>query len=114
MKFRMIILLAGLSIGMAATADIVTLVDAVETSTANLSVPTSSNGNLSFKPCATGCDQIIRVRLTPETRFVLHGVPMDFADFRREFNKMRRASKDYALVSFDTQRNTVTSVEIGE
>jgi hypothetical protein len=99
---------------MAATAEIVTLVDAVETSTKNLSVPTASNGNLSFKPCADGCDKIIRVRLTPETRYVLNGVAMEFIDFRREFYRLRRGSEDIALVSYDTQKNTVTSVRVGE
>ena len=114
MIFRQTILLAILSIGMAATAEIVTLVDSVETSTANLSVPTASNGNLSFKPCATGCDEIIRARLTPDTSFILNGVSMEFIDFRREFYKLQRGSKDYALVSYDTQKGTVTSVRVGE
>ena len=99
---------------MAATAEIVTLIDAVETSTANLTVPTASNGTLSFKPCADGCDQVLRARLTPETRFVLNGVAMEFIDFRREFYKLRRGSNDYALVSYNTQKNTVTSVRVGE
>lgn len=114
MIFRQIIALAFLSISMAATADIVTLMDAVETSTANLSVPTASNGNLSFKPCADGCDEIIRVRLTAETSFVLNGVSMEFIDFRREFYKLQRGSEDYALVSYDTRTNTITSVRVGE
>ncbi len=114
MNLRQVILLAILSISMAATAEIVTLVDAVETSTANLSVPTASNGNLSFKPCADDCEEILKLRLTAETSFVLNGVSMEFIDFRREFYKLRRASKDYALVSYDTQRNTVTSVQVGE
>jgi len=114
MNFRQIVTLAILSISMAATAEIVTLIDAVETSAANLSVPTSSSGNLSFKPCADNCDQIMRARLTPETHYVLNGAAMDFIDFRREFYKLRRGSRDYALVSYDTQRNTVTSVRVGE
>lgn len=114
MSFRQIILFALLSVSLAATAEIVTLVDAVETSTANLSVPTASNGNLSFKPCIENCEEIIRVRLTAETSYVLNGVSMDFIDFRREFYKLRRGSNDYALVSYDTQRNTVTSVQVGE
>ncbi len=114
MNFRRIFLLAILSFSMAATAEIVTLVDAVETSAASLSVPTASNGNLSFKPCIENCEEIIRVRLTADTSYVLDGVSMDFIDFRREFYKLRHGSKDYALVSYDTQRNTVTSVQVGE
>ncbi len=114
MKFRTGLLIALLGLGVPVVADIVTLIDAVETSTANLTVPTASNGNLSFKPCADDCEEIIRVRLTPETSYVLNGVAMEFIDFRREFSKLRRGSEDYALVSYDTKKNTVTSVRIGE
>ncbi len=114
MKNRTTLMAVLLGLALPAAAEIVTLIDAVETSTANLSVPTASNGNLSFKPCADGCDEIIRVRLTPETNYVLNGVSMDFEDFRKEFYKFRRRSKDYALVSYDTQKNTVTSVRVGE
>ncbi len=114
MNLRQIILVTFLSISVPAVAEIVTLIDAVETSTANLTVPTASNGNLSFKPCADVCEEIIRVRLTPETSYVLNGVAMEFIDFRREFYKLRRGSEDYALVSYNIARNTVTSVRVGE
>jgi len=114
MNFRQIILAAILSISMAAVADIVTLIDAVETSTANLTVPTASNGNLMFKPCAGECEETIRARLTAKTSYVLNGVAMEFIDFRREFYNLRHGSEDYALVSYNTQKNTVTSVRVGE
>ena len=114
MKFQTGLLIALLGIALPAMADITTLIDAVETSTSNVTVPTASNGNLSFKPCADNCEEIIRVRLTPETSYVLNGVAMEFIDFRREFYKLRRGSEDYALVSYDTEKNTVTSVRVGE
>lgn len=114
MIFRLAILLAFLGLSVAATAEIVTLVNAIETSTKNMYVPTSMNGTLSFKPCAEDCEEVIRVRVTPETHFVLHGKQMEFSDFRRELSKLRRASSDYVLVSYDTQKSTVTSVRVGE
>ncbi len=114
MKFQTGLLIALLGIALPAMADITTLINAVETSTSNVTVPTASNGNLSFKPCADNCEEIIRVRLTPETSYVLNGVAMEFIDFRREFYKLRRGSEDYALVSYDTEKNTVTSVRVGE
>ncbi len=114
MKFQTGLLIALLGIALPALADITTLINAVETSTSNVTVPTASNGNLSFKPCADNCEEIIRVRLTPETSYVLNGVAMEFIDFRREFYKLRRGSEDYALVSYDTEKNTVTSVRVGE
>ena len=114
MNFRQIILVAILSFCIPAFAEIITLVNAVETSTTNITVPTASTGNLSFKPCADDCDEIIRVRLTPETIYVLNGVAMEFIDFRREFYKLRRGNEDYVLVSYDTKKSTVTSVRVGE
>ncbi len=114
MKFQTGLWIALLGIALPALADITTLINAVETSTSNVTVPTASNGNLSFKPCADNCEEIIRVRLTPETSYVLNGVAMEFIDFRREFYKLRRGSEDYALVSYDTEKNTVTSVRVGE
>ena len=115
MDYRRIVLILAFALSVSATADIVTVIDAVETSAANVNVPTSTNGQLTFKPCADACDEeFISVRLTPETQFVVRGQQVNFADFRREFYKLRRRSVDYALVSYDTEKRTVTSVHLGE
>ena len=88
MDYRRIVSILALALCMSATADIVTLIDAVETSAANVNVPTSLNGRLTFKPCAEACDEeFIAVRLTPETQFVVRGQQVNFADFRRAFYK---------------------------
>ena len=52
MDYRRIVSILALALCTSATADIVTVIDAVETSAANLNVPTSTNGQLTFKPCA--------------------------------------------------------------
>ena len=115
MDIRRILSILVLALCGSATADIVTVIDAVETSTANVNVPTSVNGRLTFRPCAEACDEeFISVRLTPATQFVVRGQPMNFADFRREFYKLRRGSLHYTLVSYDTDKRTVTSVHLGE
>ncbi len=114
MDYRRIVSILALALCVSATADIVTVIDAVETSAANVNVPTSTNGQLSFKPCAEACDEkFISVRLTPATRFVVRGQQLNFADFRREFYKLRRGDDDYALVSYDTEKRLVTSVHLG-
>jgi hypothetical protein len=112
MRFRNSLLIALLALSLPALADITTIVRAVETSTLNLTVPPASNGVLSFKPCTDGCEKTIKVRLTPETSYVSSGVVMSFADFRGEFNKMWRGGEHYALVSYDTRKSTVRSLEI--
>ena len=114
MKFQKGLLIALLAFSLPALADMTTAVRAVESSTSNLFVPTASNGHLSFKPCSDGCEEIIRVRLTPDTDYVANGVEMEFIDFRRVYRKLRRDSEGYAFISYDTKKNTVTSVSIGE
>ena len=96
-----------------ALSQLTTLIEAVEASTAVITVPTSPNGRLAFKRCAKRCDaDTIHVRLTPETRFVIQGHVVDFLEFRKNFYNLRRSKDGYALVSFDTEKNTATSVEI--
>lgn len=113
MDLRKIYLIVALSLSGLVNADVVTVVNAVETVTSNISVPTSPNGRLMFRPCDTACDaKFIAVRLTPETRYSVNGQAMSFTDFRREFFNRRRGGDDYALVSYDTETSTATSVFI--
>ena len=114
MDYRRIVLILAFALSVSASADIVTVIDAVETSTANVNVPTSTNGQLTFKPCAEACDEeFISARLTPQTQFVVRGQQVDFVAFRRAFSKLRRGDDDYALVSYDTEKRIVTSVHLG-
>jgi len=114
MRLRTGLMVALLALSLPALAEMTTIVRAVETSTSNMAMPTASTGNVSFRPCTDGCEEIIRVRLTAETSYVANGVVLDFDDFRREFSKLRRKSEGYAFISYDTKKNTVKSVRIGE
>ena len=114
MYLRKFLLLLALAVSNSATADIVTIVDAVETVTSNISVPTSSNGRLMFRPCDSVCEEnFIAVRLTPETTYYVHGDAVKFVDFRRQFFNLRRRGEGYALVSFNTKSKTATNIQIG-
>jgi len=114
MRLRTGILIALFAVSLPALAEFTTVVRAVETSTSNMAMPTASTGKVSFRPCTDGCEEVIRVRLTAETSYVANDVAMDFSDFRREFSKLRRESRGYAFISYDTRKNTVTSVKIGD
>lgn len=114
MYVRKILLILALAISSYATADIVTVIDAVETVTSNISVPTTPNGRLMFKPCDGDCDEkFIAVRLTPETTFNVRGAAVDFVEFRREFFNLRRGGEGYALVSYDVESKNATAIRIG-
>lgn len=116
MKLRKIVPALLLSLALPAMAEITTLIDAVETSVANINVPPGPNGRLSFKACGTACDdaELIVVRLTPATIYTVRGQVMNFKDFRKAFYNLRAGAEGYALVTYDTERDTVTSVLIAD
>ena len=114
MDLRKILLIVTLAVSTAAHSTTVTEVEAVETVTSNISVPTSTNGRLMFRPCAADCDEkFIAVRLTTDTQYFVREQRVDFLEFRKQFFNIRRSSDDYALVSYDTKSKTVTSIYIG-
>lgn len=112
MMVRTGFLLLVLCFSLPAAGDLKTLVEAKETSTAFMNVPTSDNSRLSFKTCEE-CE-FVSVRLTPATEYYLGGKLLSFAEFRKGFNNLRRSTEDYALVSYETETNTVTSVRVAD
>lgn len=114
MNIRKLLLIAALGLSSLANADVVTVVNAVETITSNISFPASVSGRLMFRPCANDCDEkFVAVKLTPETKYVVRGKPVDFAEFRTAFITTRSRGDDYALVSYHVETSTVTSIIIG-
>ena len=113
MTVRKIIAVAILLFCQPALAQLVTVVDAVETSPANIILPANTNGMMTFRPCGGDCDkEYKRVRLTNGTKFTIEGKAVKFSDFRREFATIKRAEMSYALVSYDTETNTATSIDL--
>lgn len=96
-----------------AVAQIKTLIDAIETAPANIILPGNTSGMMTFRPCSDQCDKDYkRVSLTAETRFSVDGKAVKFDDFRRDFAIIKRAESSYALVSYDTETNTVISIQL--
>ena len=89
------------------------LIDAVETSPGDIILPATVNGTMTFKSCEGECaGQHKRMRLTGETRFTLDGKAVKYEVFRREFATIRNSNRSFALVSYDTDTNTVTRIDI--
>ena len=113
MTVRAILIAARLLVAQPALSQIVTAVAAVEASPANIILPGGTDGMMTFRPCDGDCDEdYIRVRLTAGTKFTVNGKAVKFAEFRREFATIKRDRESYALVTYETQTNTVTSIEI--
>jgi hypothetical protein len=112
MTFRMGVLLLALCFSLPSGADPKTLIEATETSTAYMNLPTSDNGRLTFRSCED-CD-FISVRLTPATQFYLRGQTVTFSAFRTGFSSLRRSTEDYALVTYDAETGVVTTVRVAD
>ena len=113
MTVRALLITAILLVTQPALAQIVTAVNAVEASPSMIILPGSTDGMMTFRPCDSACDEdYIRVRLTAGTTFKVNGKALEFADFRREFATIKRSQSSYALVTYETKTNTVTSIQI--
>ncbi len=113
MTVRKLMIAAAVLLSTHATAQLVTLIEAVETSPANIILPATTQGMVTFRPCAEQCElPYKRVSLNAATRFTVDGKAVRFADFRREFAIIKRAETSYALVSYETETNTVTSIQL--
>ena len=112
MIVRLGLVLIALCIAVSASADIKIITRAVETSTAFMNVPVTDTSRMTFKSC-DDCEYM-EVRLTPSTQYFVRGESVVFADFRKQFNNLRRSKEDYALVTFDNETNAVTSVRVAD
>jgi hypothetical protein len=89
------------------------LIDAVELTPDNIILPATINGTMTFQPCVGKCEKKHkRARLTADTRFVIDGRAVKFDEFRRNHATLSRSEESYALVSYETETNTVTKIEI--
>ena len=114
-RFRQLVFLIALAGMQSAIAQIETLIDAVETEPANIILPATNNGFMTFRPCDGECDKDhMRVRVTPETRFSVDGSGVKWEDFRKAFPSVRQSENGYALVSYDTKKKVLISLEVSK
>ena len=113
MTVRAILIAAILMVSQLAFAQLVTEISAVEASPSNIILPGSTDGMMTFRPCDGECeDNYIRVHLSADTKFSVDGIAVKYADFRREFATIKRNDTSYALVTYDIETKTATSIQI--
>lgn len=115
MKIRKSLLILVLAFCQTAFADyeLVTLIDAVETSPSNIIMPATLNGMMTYRPCPGECKRDYeRARLTENTTFSVEGKAVKFEDFQKHFDSIKRGEDSYALVSVEVKTKTVTSIDI--
>ena len=91
----------------------VILVNAMETAAANVILPASVNGMVTYRSCDKKCDEEYeRARLTSDTNFIVEGKAVKYADFRQVHAEIRNSAESGAFISVDVARITVTSIEL--
>ena len=112
---RRLVLLAAIAGIQPAIAQIENVINAVETAPANIILPASNSGMMTFRPCDGECDEDhVRVRVTPETTFSVDGSGVKWDDFRKMFPTVRQSDSGYALVSYDTKNKVLISLEVSQ
>ena len=96
-----------------AQTQIVTVIDAIETSPANIILPANTSGMMTFRPCAVECEKDYkRVQLSAGTTFSVNGKAVKFDEFRRKFAIIKRAATSYALVTYEVKTNRLISIQL--
>ena len=90
-----------LVVSMPAMAQTQIVINAIETSPANIILPANTSGMMTFRPCAEECEKDYkRVQLSATTTFSVNGKAVKFDEFRRKFAIIKRAATSYALVTY--------------
>ena len=90
-----------------------TEIEAVELTPANIILPATASGMLSFRPCDSDCSEdYVRIQLTPATRFVIDGKRLEYDEFRRAFASAKRSPQAYALINYDVETRAATNIEV--
>ena len=96
-----------------AERQIVTVINAIETSPANIILPANTSGMMTFRPCASKCEKDYkRVQLSAGTKFSVNGKAVKFDEFRRNFAIIKRAASSYALVTYEVETNRLISIRL--
>ena len=115
MKIKILLIITALACCTPALAEfeMVTLVKALETSPANIILPASVSGMVTYRPCAEKCDEKYeRARLTSDTVFTVGGKTVKYEELRKVHAEIRSTADSYALISVDVARITITSIDL--
>tara|TARA_R110002049_G_scaffold60567_4_gene162521 strand:+ start:646 stop:996 length:351 start_codon:yes stop_codon:yes gene_type:complete len=110
---KSIVLTSLLLLSPLATAQLLTLIDAIELAPANIILPGTQNGMVTYKPCVDECDEVHeRARLTEDTEFYVDDTRVKYDAFKQGISVLKNNPDSYALISVDTKLKTITSIRI--
>jgi hypothetical protein len=110
MKFKVLIAAIILGLALPVAADFKTIAEAHEVSLADLRVPQSESGTVSFKTCDECSYQVKRVG--EDARWVLNGKSLPLAKFRRGLLSIRDRDAAAVTVLHHLEQDRVIRVEV--
>ena len=108
-KTSLIGLLACMSLP-ASAAEGVVIERAYEVALSDFRVPPTTNSTVSFKACAD-CE-LLTVRVTHHTQYVLGNESVELKDFRRGISRARKREDVTVIVLHHLESDTITAVTI--
>jgi len=110
MKIRTILFALALCLSLPAAANFEIVSKAHEVSLADLRLPGSTSGTLTFKPCKA-CDYQT-VRVTAATQYEVNGSSLDLEDFRNQLGNIRNRRETTVTVLHHLESDTIKAVRI--
>lgn len=102
---------AVLVLSFSAGAQFRTINKAYEVPIENLRIPGTPSASLALRQCSD-CD-LITIRVTPDTQYVIYGQRFELAEFRRDFVRVRRSGYEKpVIVKHNLETDTVVSVTL--
>lgn len=110
MKIRVILLALAICLSLPAAANFEIVSKAHEVSLADLRLPGSTAGTLTFKPCRD-CDYQT-VRVTAATRYEVNRQSVDLEAFRSQLSNIRDRREKTITVLHHLESDTITAVRV--
>ncbi len=110
MRIRAFVFVVLTSVSFTALAENYIVSQAYEIAVAELRLPASDDGSVTFRDCGTCIIQTIRV--TPETRYLLNGRYLSLAKFRREVARIVDQRKNIATVIHHLESDLIVEIQV--
>ena len=99
-----------LILSLPAAAEFTTITRAYEAPLSDFRAPTSQNGIVTFKECSA-C-QLLTIRVTTNTRYVLNNKSVSLTDFRAWLSTVRDRDRETVTVEHHLESDLVTTVSL--
>lgn len=110
MSIRTVLLALALSVSLPAAANFEVVSKAHEVSLADLRLPGSTSGTLTFKPCRE-CDYLT-IRVTAATQYEVNKRSLDLEDFRNQLSNIRNRRETTVTVLHHLESDTIKAIRI--